>query len=76
MSQWKISAADINGAHVEGNPRILKGTVIQNQQVFDKYCDMIAGKFNDFVDHVEDDLGVNIAEETIEAYEALGWVND
>ena len=73
LSTYKITNAEVENAQVEGRDRVLRGTVRQNQSVFDEYADLITRKFNDLVDAVDSTYVVNIDDETIEAYHDIGW---
>ena len=76
LSTYKITNAEVENAQVEGRDRVLRGTVRQNQSVFDEYADLITRKFNDLVDAVDSTYVVNIDDETIEAYQDIGWTRE
>lgn len=65
IDTYKITQAQVNAVHMEavvGDS--LSGTVLQNKQRFDKYCDLIVEKFNDLCDYLgadapEGDLGLS-----------------
>lgn len=76
LSTYKITNAEVENAQVEGRDRVLRGTVRQNQSVFDEYADLITRKFNDLVDAVDNTYVVNIDDETIEAYQDIGWTRE
>ena len=75
-TDYKISVADVQGAHVEAQPTILRGSATQNKKVFDKYCDMIVDHFNDLCDFVDADTSAEIAYSVKQLYINLGWVAD
>lgn len=53
LETYKITQSDINANHVEGvQGDSLTGSVLENKKVFDKYPDMIAGKFNALVEYI------------------------
>ena len=76
LSTYKITNAEVENAQVEGRDRVLRGTVRQNQSVFDEYADLIKRKFNALVDAVDSTYVVNIDDETIEAYQDIGWTRE
>jgi hypothetical protein len=51
-SDHKITNAEIAAVHVEAQPDTLQGSAQDNKKVFDRYCDMIAGKHNSLCDYV------------------------
>lgn len=69
----KITDAEVANAQVEGRDRVLRGTVSQNQAVFDAFAKLIKGKYNDALDIIDGQYIVDIDEETVEAYRDLGW---
>ena len=71
---YKISTADVQGAHVEAQPTILRGSATQNKRVFDRYCDMIVEHFNDLCEFVDSDTSAEIAYSVKVLYINLGWV--
>lgn len=73
-SSYRIEESDISAVSVRGRERTLQGTVAENQQVFDDLGEMIAEKFNNFVDYVEMSTGTTIDDEVIEFFEDMGWV--
>ena len=75
-NDYKISTADVQGAHVEAQPTILRGSATQNKQVFDKYCDMIVEHFNDLCDYVDTDTSATVDHDVLLLYASLGWVAD
>ena len=72
----KITDAEVRLARVEGRERVLRGTVLQNQAVFDAFATLIKNKFNAAIDELDDMYVVDIDDETIEAYEDIGWTED
>lgn len=72
----KITDAEVRLARVEGRERVLRGTVLQNQAVFDAFATLIKNKFNAAIDEIDDMYVVDIDDETIEAYEDIGWTED
>ena len=69
----KITDAEVSNVQVEGRERVLRGTVSQNQAVFDAFAKLIKGKYNDALDIIDGQYIVDIDDEVIESYEALGW---
>lgn len=69
----KITDAEVANAQVEGRDRVLRGTVSQNQAVFDAFAKLIKNKYNDALDIIDGQYIVDIDEETVEAYRDLGW---
>ena len=69
----KITDAEVANVQVEGRDRVLRGTVAQNQAVFDAFAKLIKNKFNDALDIIDGQYIVEIDDETIEAYQDLGW---
>lgn len=69
----KITDAEVANAQVEGRDRVLRGTVSQNQAVFDAFAKLIKGKYNDALDIIDGQYIVDIDDETVEAYRDLGW---
>lgn len=76
LSANKITDAEVRLARVEGRERVLRGTVLQNQAVFDAFATLIKNKFNAAIDALDDMYVVDIDDETIEAYEDIGWTED
>lgn len=52
-SKYSIKESEIVGVHVQAANDVLNDTPKNNKAVFDKYPDMIAGKFNAFVEYAE-----------------------
>ena len=69
----KITDAEVANAQVEGRDRVLRGTVPQNQAVFDAFAKLIKDKYNDALDIIDGQYIVDIDDETVEAYRDLGW---
>ena len=69
----KITDAEVANAQVEGRDRVLRGTVSQNQAVFDTFAKLIKDKYNEALDIIDGQYIVDIDDETIEAYQDLGW---
>ena len=69
----KITDAEVANAQVEGRDRVLRGTVSQNQAVFDAFAKLIKNKYNDALDIIDGQYIVDIDEEAVEAYRDLGW---
>lgn len=69
----KITDAEVSNVQVEGRERVLRGTVSQNQAVFDAFAKLIKTKYNAALDIIDGQYIVDIDEEVIDAYEALGW---
>ena len=76
ITDYKISTADIQGAHVEAQPTVLRGSAQQNKQVFDKYSDMIAEHFNGLCDFLAEDTSAVVERAVLTLYASLGWVQD
>lgn len=72
----KITDAEVSNVQVEGRERVLRGTVPQNQAVFDAFAKLIKTKYNDALDIIDGQYIVDIDEETVDAYEAIGWTQD
>lgn len=75
-TDYKITTADIQGAHVEAQPTILRGSATQNKQVFDKYSDMIAEHFNGLCDFLASDTSSVIDRDVLVYYASIGWIQD
>lgn len=75
-TDYKITTADIDGVHVEAQPTILKGSALQNKQVFDAYPDMIVRKHNSLCDYVENEISHNplVDVSVIAFYASIGCV--
>lgn len=73
LSAHKISDVEVSNAQVEGRDRVLRGTVSQNQAVFDDYSDLIKTKHNQLIDQLNNEYIVEIDSEAIEAYTDIGW---
>lgn len=69
----KITDAEVSNVQVEGRERVLRGTVSQNQAVFDAFAKLIKTKYNAALDIIDGQYIVDIDEEAVDAYEALGW---
>lgn len=52
LETYKITSGEIAQVHVEAQDTVLKGTPLQNKQVFDAYPDLITGKFNNLCDYI------------------------
>ena len=76
LSADKITDAEVRQVRVEGRERVLRGTVSQNQAVFDAFATLIKNKFNAAIDDIDGFYIVDIDDETIEAYEDIGWTQD
>ena len=72
----KITDAEVSNVQVEGRERVLRGTVSQNQAVFDAFAKLIKTKYNDALDIIDSQYIVDIDEEAVDAYEAIGWTQD
>ena len=73
-TDYKISTADIQGAHVGAQPTVLQGSAAQNKQVFDNYPDMIVTHFNNLCDFISNDTSATIDRDVLTLYASLGWV--
>ena len=76
ITDYTITSAQVNAAHVEAQPNILQGTATQNKQVFDKYSDLIVDHFNDLCDFIETDTSAVVDHDVLLLYASLGWVQD
>jgi hypothetical protein len=72
----KITDAEVANVQVEGRDRVLRGTVSQNQAVFDAFCKLIKDKFNAALDVIDGEYVVDIDDEAIEAYTDIGWTQE
>ena len=72
----KITDAEVANAQVEGRDRVLRGTVSQNQAVFDAFSKLIKDKFNAALDVIDGEYVVDIDDEAIEAYQDIGWTQE
>ena len=72
----KITDAEVANAQVEGRDRVLRGTVSQNQAVFDAFSKLIKDKFNAALDVIDGEYVVDIDDEAIEAYTDIGWTQE
>lgn len=72
----KITDAEVSNVQVEGRERVLRGTVSQNQAVFDAFAKLIKTKYNAALDIIDGQYIVDIDEEAVDAYEAIGWTQD
>ena len=75
-TDYKISSADVAAVNVESQPTILRGSAIQNKQVFDKYSDMIVSHHNDLCDFLYTDTSAVVDNDVLVLYASLGWVQD
>lgn len=73
ITDYIITDADINAAHVGAQPDILRGTAAQNKQAFDNYGDMISEHFNNLITYLEADTQATIDDSTLLLYTGLGW---
>ena len=72
----KITDAEVANVQVEGRDRVLRGTVSQNQAVFDAFAKLIKDKFNAALDVIDGEYVVDIDYEAIEAYQDIGWTQE
>ena len=72
----KITDAEVANVQVEGRDRGLRGTVSQNQAVFDAFAKLIKDKFNAALDVIDGEYVVDIDDEAIEAYQDIGWTQE
>ncbi len=72
----KITDAEVANVQVEGRDRVLRGTVSQNQAVFDAFAKLIKDKFNAALDVIDGEYVVDIDDEAIEAYQDIGWTQE
>ena len=73
LSDYKITTAQVNAAHVGAQPNTLRGTAAQNKQAFDNYPDLITEHFNDLVDELDNEISATIDSDVLLLYTALGW---
>ena len=76
LQAQKITDAEVSNAQVEGRDRVLRGTVAQNQAVFDAFAKLIKNKYNAALDLIDSQYIVDIDDEAVEAYRDLGWEED
>ena len=76
LQAQKITDAEVSNVQVEGRARVLRGTVAQNQAVFDAFAKLIKNKYNAALDVIDSQYVVDIDDEAIEAYQDIGWVQD
>lgn len=76
LASNKITDAEVRQVRVEGRDRVLRGTVTQNQAVFDAFATLIKNKFNAAIDDIDGMYVVDIDDEAIEAYEDIGWTQE
>ena len=76
ITDYIITTADVQEAHVEAQPTVLHGSATDNKKVFDKYSDMITAHFNGLVGYLEQDKSTVVAQSVQTLYESLGWVQD
>lgn len=76
ITDYTITSAQVNAAHVEAQPNILQGTATQNKQVFDKYCDLITEHFNGLIAELNTNMSPVIDNSVLELYTSLGWIPD
>ena len=76
LQAQKITDAEVSNAQVEGRDRVLRGTVTQNQAVFDAFAKLIKNKYNAALDLIDSQYIVDIDDEAVEAYRDLGWEED
>lgn len=72
----KITDVEVANVQVEGRDRVLRGTVSQNQAVFDAFAKLIKNKFNAALDVIDGEYIVDIDDEAIEAYQDIGWTQE
>ena len=72
----KITDVEVANVQVEGRERVLRGTVAQNQAVFDSFAKLIKDKFNSALDVIDGEYVVDIDDEVIEAYTDIGWTQE
>lgn len=76
VTDYLITTADIQGAHVEAQPTVLRGTAQENKKVFDKYSDMIVQHFNGLCNFLNTDQSTVIDREVLSLYVLLGWTEN
>ena len=76
-TDYIISTADVQGAHVEAQPTVLRGSATENKRVFDRYSDMIVEHFNGLCNFISDERSTEIDRDVLIYYrDVLGWVAD
>lgn len=75
-TDYKITPAEVNVAHVEARPTILQGSATQNKQAFDKYPDLIAEKHNGLCDFIANDVSAVVDPSVLALFALDGWVAD
>ncbi len=73
-TDYIITQEEINAVHVAAQPDKLQGTAAQNKRVFDNYCDMIARKFNAFVNYNAGTADIDV--EVLALAASIGWIPD
>ena len=76
ITDYMITPADVQGAHVEAQPTVLRGSAQENKQVFDKYSDMIVQHFNELCIFLGNDRTATVERAVLTLYASLGWVQD
>lgn len=75
-SDYIIDNADKSAVNVASQPTVLRGSALQNKQVFDKYSDLIVTRFNLLCNYVDANTSVLIDHSVLVLYASLGWVAD
>lgn len=75
-SDYIIDNADKSAVNVASQPTVLRGSALQNKQVFDKYSDLIVTRFNLLCNYVDENTSVLIDHSVLVLYASLGWVAD
>lgn len=75
-SDYIIDNADKSAVNVASQPTVLRGSALQNKQVFDKYSDLIVTRFNLLCNYVDANTSVLIDHSVLVLYASLGWVQD
>ena len=72
-TDYKISDAEKNAAHVEAQPTILQGSPQQNKHAFDAYPDLLMEKHNGLCEFIEANVGAEVDNEVLALFIADGW---
>lgn len=75
-ADFKITSAEANNVHVQGQPDILQGSAQQNKAAFDAYSELIRNRFNGLCDFIDTDTSTVIDRDVLEYYVSIGWIPD
>ena len=76
ISDYTITDAQINAAHVAAQPTVLQGTAAQNKAVFDNYPELIKDHFNGLITELSNGIDTAVDPAVLALYASLGWVQD